>query len=430
VARRKTLVITQYYRPVPNFVSGDVADRMKAHGPVTVVTAHPSYPYGKFYSGSRWWRPERTVEDGVVVWRLPMIPDQSNSKLRRLVSYFSFLLLATAIAPLVGGRPSVVWVYQTPFTTAIAAIWFKIAYRSRLVYTCADLWPESFSAAGVVTNGPLLRALAAYRRWSNRWADAIICSTKRMKDVFAAEGAAVHRLRYVPVWIEGTDRYLPQADESDRVIVYAGNLGPAQELETVVRAAAELHAHGVDIAFHLYGTGSSEGALRRLAHNLGAKNVTFMGRVTPEAAFQASSRAVAQVVSLRRSSLFRMTIPSKLFFCFAAASPILYGLEGESADIAAASGGGVAFNPESVDSLVTAVYSLLGKSTEERERMRRSLRRFFENDYSPDKLLREYEIVLLGAANGLAASEVVGLGSGDEVPEFGVSARDVPFPGR
>lgn len=399
MARREpgTLVLTQYYRPVPNFVSGDVADLMARHGPVTVITAHPSYPRGRFYPGTRWWRPERSVEGGVVVWRLPMIPDQSRSALRRAVSYLSFLLVAALWAPMVAGRPAVVWVYQTPFTTALAALWFKVAYRSRLIYTCADLWPESFGAAGVATPGVFVRLLFAYRRLSNRWADAIICSTRGTRNRFAAEGIPPERLHHVPVWVEGADSGAPGVGEMDAAggaIVYAGNLGPAQHLDTVVRAAGQLRDQEPGLTFDFYGTGSEEARLRQLADELGASNLRFHGPVTPELAFEASSRALAQIVSLRPSPLFRMTVPSKLAFCLAASAPILYGLEGEAAEIAAASGGGLPFQPGNPSSLAGAIRDLLARPDGERRRMRTALRDYYDRNFDRDLLLRRYEETL------------------------------------
>jgi colanic acid biosynthesis glycosyl transferase WcaI len=393
------LVLTQYYRPVPNFVSADVAALLRRYGTVTVVTAHPSYPRGQFYPGTRWWRPERRVEDGVVVWRLPMIPDQSRSVFRRTVSYLSFLLAALVWAPFVGGRPRVVWVYQTPFTTAMAALWFKLVWRSRLVYTCADLWPESFSAAEVTHSGGLMRVLFAYRRWSNRWADAIICATRGTLERFAAEGVPPSRLHHVPVWVDGADAPCGGAAEDaagngTRSIVYAGNIGAAQQLDTLIRAAAALNGSEPGLTFDLYGTGNAEAALRDLAVQLGAGNVRFHGRVPPETAFEASRRALAQIVSLRASPLFRMTVPSKLAFCFAASAPVLYGLEGEAAEITADSGGGVPFNPGCPESLAAAIRDLLAKSPEERRRMRAALRAYFEQRFSRETLLARYEEIL------------------------------------
>lgn len=407
--RGSVLIITQYFRPEPNFITADVAQMLAGSRKVTVITAHPNYPHGRFYSGVRWWLPSKTSEGGVIVWRLPMVPDHSNSMVRRLVSYFSFLAIAVLFAPLVAGRPQVVWVYQTPFTSALVALWFKWVYGSRLVYTCADLWPESFTATGVAKQGLLVRLLLAYRRWINGLADEVICSTRGMLTRFASEGVSPHRMHFVPVWVDGSGQSLPPVavgGEGIPRIVYAGNLGPAQALDTVVHAAAELEKRGVRVAFDFYGSGSSERELKVLTQSLGASNVHFHGRVAPTDVFEISARAFAQVVSLRSTPLFRMTIPSKLPFSFAAASPVLYGLEGESAEIAQASGGAIAFKSSDPLSLVAAVSALLALTPVEHAQMRHRLRAYYEEHFSREKLLRRYREVLLGPSQHVDANRI------------------------
>lgn len=388
------LVLTQHYRPEPNFITADVAEMLARVTRVTVLTAHPNYPHGRFYSGTPWWRPSRRVENGVTVWRLPIFPDHSRSPMRRGLSYLSFLIAATLVAPWIGGRPRVVWVYQTPFTTALAALWFKVVWGTRLIYTCADLWPESFVAAGVMREGMATRVSLALRRWINRLADVIICSTRGTLHRFASEGIPESRLHMIPVWVEGSEQRQPAPAEEGRTIVYAGNLGPAQQLDTLVRAAALLAGEGDRVQFAIYGSGRDEDELRALADELGAANLTFYGRVSPREAFEASANAMAQVVSLRGSPLFSMTVPSKLQFCMAAASPILYGLEGEAAELARASGGGVAFESGSVPSLVGAIRKLAALPASERAQMRRALRRYYERHFARGELLARYRELL------------------------------------
>jgi glycosyltransferase involved in cell wall biosynthesis len=405
------LVLTMLYRPEPNFITADVAEAMARGARVTVVAAHPNYPLGRFYPQVRRpWLPSRSVENGVTVWRLPMVPDHSNSTLRRLVSYLSFTAAATLFAPFVAGRPGTVWVYQTPFTTALAALWFKLAFRSRVVYTCADLWPESFSATGVVRSGVLMRLAFGYSRLINRLADAIVCSTRRTLERYAADGVDRARLRYIPVWVDGSPRgALPDpagepAGDAVPTVVYAGNLGPAQALDTLVRAAGELHRAGVAVRFDLYGTGSSEGELKAVAAEVGAANVRFLGRAEPAAVFAACERALAQVVSLAPSPLFRMTVPSKLPFSFAAGAPVLYGLEGEAAGLAHESGGAVAFDPGDPSTLAAAVRRLLAADPAERLAMRRRLRAFYRENFSRERLLAEYAGVFADGAPPLSAA--------------------------
>jgi glycosyltransferase involved in cell wall biosynthesis len=397
--RPRALVLTQVFEPEPNFITGDVARALCRDYDVTVVTAHPNYPFDHFYPEVRrpWW-PGKTVEHGVTVWRVPMWPYHGRSKAKRGLAYLSFVACATALLALgVARRPSLVWVYHGPFTVLLAALWFRVVSRARLVLTVADLWPESFVAAGVAEPGLVMRVMFAYRRWTNRFADLIVCSTRGTLEQFRAEGMPADRLVFVPVWVEGSES-APAAEDVGRQeaapIVYAGNIGPAQGLDTAVRAAAELRRRGVPVRFEFFGSGSSEDGLKALATELGADNVRFNGRRAPEEVFAISSRAFAQLVSLTPSPLFAMTIPSKISFCCAASAPVLYGLPGESARIMAETGGALAFTPGEPDTLVAAVEQLLAMDHTLRQALRKRLRAYYEEHFARGRLIARYQDLL------------------------------------
>jgi glycosyltransferase involved in cell wall biosynthesis len=390
-SRPRLLVLTQHYRPEPNFITADVAEGLSDTFAVTVVTAHPHYPEGRFHAGVRPWWPSRTIEGGVTVWRLPMVPYRGRSHFGRMVSYLSFALAAAVWAPLVSPAPHGVWVYHGPFTAGIAAAWFRLI-GSRIVFTCADLWPESFLAAQVARPGLMMRLMFAYSRAVNRVAHLLICSTRGTLRRYAKDGIPESRLCYVPVWVEGIPPVPPAPNQKSTAanVVYAGNLGPAQGLDTVISAAAALCHRGVPIRFDIYGTGASEAELRRQAAESGATNVVFHGRVPPPAAFERAAEATAQLVCLRSTPLFAMTIPSKLSFSFAAGTPILYGLVGESAELVGESGGGIAFDANDPSSLVDAVNTLLALPEAALAAKRAQLRRYYEEHFQRSKLLDEY----------------------------------------
>jgi glycosyltransferase involved in cell wall biosynthesis len=159
----------------------------------------------------------------------------------------------------------------------------------------------------------------------------------------------------------------------------------------------------------VYGSGASDAALHALAASEGATNVRFHGRVAPSEAFAVSTTAFAQLVCLQPSPLFRMTIPSKLAFAFAAGAPVLYGLEGEAAAIARDSGGAVAFDADDPASLARAVKTLLATSVTERDAMRVRLRNYYRAHFAKGELISRYV--------GL-------LGSGPAVRETQPSARE------
>lgn len=427
-ARRKPklLVLSHFYEPEPNFITADVAAALAAEADVVVVAPHPNYPFDSVYPGTRrrWW-PAKSIERGVTVWRLPVVPYHGRSHFRRALCYLSFALPAALLAPFLARRAATVWVYLGPFFVALAAVPFKMV-GARLVYTVADLWPESLVAAGVAKTGPKVRALLAYRRLINRLADSIICSTRGTLECFAAEGVPRERLHYVPVWVAGTERAgrgRQRADTVDarpRNIVYAGNMGPAQKLDTVVFAAEILQREGVSVTFDLFGDGSEEVSLRSLAAERGLRNVEFHGRVSPSVAFEVSAAALGQIVALEPSPLFAMTIPSKLPFSCAAGAPLLYGLVGESAALAAASGGGIPFDAADPASLASAVKRLLGLTREECEAMSGRLRRFYAANFEAGMLLERTRSIITSAEAGPPAP---GVGAADAGQSDGAECR-------
>lgn len=390
-------MLTQHYEPEPGFITADVAREVAAFADVTVVTAHPNYPYGRFYAGSRWWRPTRSVEDGVVVVRVPFFATRSTAVFVRGLSYLSYAVTAALAALFVMPRPDVIWAYHGPFTTAVAGLVPRLLFGARLVITGADLWPESLGATSVLRAGVLMRALYAYSRWINRRADLIVCATRGTLDRYHRDGEPEDKLRFVPVWIRGIPESLGPVDGADekQTIVYAGNLGPAQCLQTVITAAAMLRESRPKLRFELYGSGVSERELRLQADAEGATNLVFKGRIPPERAFAVSAAALAQIVSLAPTPLFRATIPSKLAFALAAGSPLLSGLEGEAAAIAADSGAAFSYIADSPESLVKAIHALLDSPPANLKEMRENARRYYLAQFERRRLMAHYGELLL-----------------------------------
>ncbi|MES2176533.1 MAG: glycosyltransferase family 4 protein [Gemmatimonadota bacterium] len=395
------------YAPEPNFITQDVANAFARTADVTVITAFPNYPLSGFYDGKWHFLPRKTVEGEVTVWRVPMFPDRSRSQLRRALSYISFTLSACLVAPFVGGMPRVVWVYNTPFTIGWAALWFKALFGSQLVFTYSDLWPESFLATGVSRPGRLIDILFAFRRWINEKADVIFGSTRGTVKRFEQDGVPASRLHYIPVWVQGIQEAEPEQPDTPPRIVYAGNMGTGQNLDCVVRAAGLMAKAGSPVRFDFYGYGVEEERLKALAHEVQATNLKFHGRVSSDEAFRVSSRALAQVVTLRPDPMFDMTLPSKLPFCFAAGAPVLYSLRGEAASVADQSGAGFAFDGDDPMTFVQRVEELLAMSAHQRRMLGERLRAHYRTEFSREMLLSRYQAIILGLGN----SPVDGVGT-------------------
>jgi colanic acid biosynthesis glycosyl transferase WcaI len=399
------LIISMHYRPEPNFIVSDIAERYRQKGhKVTVITTYPNYPHGSFYDGKRHYLPKKEHISGVAVWRLPHFPDHSKSKVRRFLSYISFCIIASLVAPFTTLRPNLVLVYQTPFTTAIASLWHKLVLRCHTVFIYADLWPESFIAAQVRSEGFLYKCLFRYSVWINRFCDEIIASTKGMVKRYSDDGFPKNKISYIPLWVGGTKDLHKTAPQSaiNNSIVYAGNLGPAQNLTPILKGFKLIEAANIDLFFDIYGSGSEEQTLRHLAQELELKRIRFHGRVKPEAALKACRFALGQVVHLAKSPLFSMTIPSKLTFSLATGRPILAGLGGEAYQIAVDSGACITFTSESPEAFAESVRKLLALSPLEHHRMGSRGMHYFNEVFEPQKLLNKYDSLLTRPATGPA----------------------------
>lgn len=399
--RPRLLVLTQYYRPEIAFITADVAEAMTTEWDVTVVTAQPNYPFGRLLPGWGGVLPRRSVEGDVAVWRLPLWPYHGNSLVGRAACYGTFAAAATAAVPLLGGAPDLVWVYQTPFTTPLAALWPQWVGGAKVIHTSADLWPESLLAAGVARDGGLVGALQGYRRFINRRADHIVCATAGMLERYAEEGIPRERLTHIPIWIEGVGPLAdpPPAGEVPRV-VYVGNIGPAQQLDCVLDAAELLRASGVQVRFELYGAGAMDERLRDEVRRRGLSGVTLPGAVPPERAFALSATADLLLVPLRADPRFIHTVPSKLGFCLGAGRPVLAGLHGESRRVAEASGAAWVFDPADPASLARAVTEALATPAARRAEMGRAGRAYFERHFERSRLVERYRALFHAVRTG------------------------------
>jgi colanic acid biosynthesis glycosyl transferase WcaI len=404
--RPRLMIIAQYYAPEPNWITNSVAEAAAGSFDVTVITAHPNYPGGRFYPGSRYWRPEVRRENDVTVVRVPMIPDHSRSVVRRAVSFISFTFSAWVAATILWRRADIVWVYQTPPSSGLIGAWLRLIRRSRVVFTYVDLWPESFIAADVLREGRVSQVVKHFRVLINRFADVVVGSTRGTVRRLAHEGVPESALRHIPVWVDGIPSLsdVPDDGVAERTarIVYAGNIGPCQYLQPIIGGVAAACSAGSQFELHLFGSGSDEAEMRDDVQRLGLTNVQFRGRISPDQAFAVSASATAQIVALRPGPMFRDTVPSKLAFCFAAGAPVIYALEGESAELVEEVGGGVRYDPAAPESFAAAVDAVCRMSQEERGEMRQRLRAFYLRHFHRDQLLSAYIDMFKTCANTAA----------------------------
>ena len=371
--RMRLLFFTITFHPEPGALRGlPLAKRLNESGDfdVTVLTAVPWYPLGRTYPGyeQRAWQWE-TI-DGVRVLRVPIYPSHDSSAIRRIWTYCSFALAALVFGLPRVGRPDVIYHVDNLPTTGLVALLLGRLRGAPVVQHVGDLWPESVTESGMLPRGPvgrtvgrLLRAVCdfVYRR-----DDHLTVLSPGFERALLERGVAPERIEVLPNWAE-EERFFPVPyDEALAVelgmagkfnVLYAGNIGPLQELETVVRAAALVADHP-NLQIVIVGSGPREQAVRALAESLGVRNVRFLGRRPIESMNAINALADVLLVHLADRPFLHSTIPSKVQVSLVSGKPVLLGVRGDAADLIRQSGGGVAFTPGDPEDLARSLRSL------------------------------------------------------------------------
>jgi glycosyltransferase involved in cell wall biosynthesis len=371
--RLRLLFVTITFHPEPGALRGlPLAKRLVASGDfdVIVLTAFPWYPLGHTYPGyrQRLWQWE-TI-DGVRVLRVPIYPSHDSSAARRIATYVSFMLSALVFGlPRVGRADAVYHVDNLP-TTGLLALLYARLRGVPVVQHVGDLWPESVTESGMLPRGPLARAIGALLRrlcdFVYRHDDRLTVLSPGFERALVARGVPESRVEVLHNWAE-EERFFPVPYDARLAgelglagrfnVVYAGNIGPLQSLETVVRAAA-LVRDLPDLQIVIVGGGPRETEVRALADSLGTTNVRFLGRRPIEAMNAIHALADVLLVHLADRPFLHSTIPSKLQVALVSGRPVLLGVRGDAADLLDASGGGVTFVPGDPDDLARRLREL------------------------------------------------------------------------
>jgi glycosyltransferase involved in cell wall biosynthesis len=319
--------------------------------------------------------------DGVPVLRVPLYPSHDASAVRRVANYATFALSAATLGAALVGGGDVAYVYHPPATVGLPAMVLKALRQLRFVYHIADMWPESVVESAMLGDGALRavaeRVLGVWCRTIYRQAAAITVLSPGFKQLLVERGVSPEKVHVIYNWTdeavfrpvardEALARELGLAGRFN--VVYAGNLGAFQGLETVIRAAARI-AHEPTIQVVIVGTGQREAALKALARELGVGNVRFLGRREYWDMPKFYALADVLLVHLRDLPFFAATIPSKTQVSLACGRPILMAVRGDAADVIRRAGAGVTCLPEDDAEMADAIVKLAHTHPEELEAM-------------------------------------------------------------
>lgn len=395
------LVVSQYFWP-ENFRINDTVLGLKSMGyEITVLTGKPNYPGGDYYPGYGLFRKSREKYHGVDVIRVPLVPRGNGSGMNLALNYISFAFFASIFGPfLCRGDYDVIFVYEpSPITVGLPAVVLKKLKDIPILFWVQDLWPESLSATGAVRTKWILLAVEKIVKVIYENCDRILVQSKAFFSPIEKLGIAGSRIYYFPNSAE--ELYQPiKLDENapERAVVpsgfkimFAGNIGAAQDFETILTAAEKLKGYA-DIHWVIIGEGRlslwvkeqiDKRELGKVVHLLGKYGIESMPRFF--------SLADVMLVILKKQAIFSMTIPAKVQSYMACAKPVIAALDGEGARVINDARAGLVAPTEDPEALAQAVLTMYKMPDTERCAMGARGRQYFELNFERRTLLERLD---------------------------------------
>lgn len=361
----------------------------------TIVASNLSYLTGKSSVEGKGLVTEQQI-DGVRVLRAYTYPSLHRSFIWRIVTFLSFMV-TSVWAGLRAGPVDVVMGTSPPIFQAVSAWVVALLRRRPFLLEIRDLWPEFGIDMGVLTN-PLLIRLA---RWLERFlynrAAHFIVNSPAYRDYLIGKGIPEEKISFIsngvdPAMFDPQDKGEAVRREFGLdgyfVAIYAGALGQANDIPTILKAAEQVQA-GDRVRILLVGDGKERPNLEKLAADLKLTNVIFTGS-RPKAEMKAFLAASdAGIATLLDIPMFRTTYPNKVFDYMAAGRPTILGIDGVIREVIEAADGGIFVPPGDADALAKALRRL-SEEPERAAQMGAAARRYVEIHFNRADHARQF----------------------------------------
>jgi colanic acid biosynthesis glycosyl transferase WcaI len=353
----RLLVLNQYYWPGIEATAQLLTDLCEALTGVAEVKVVTGVLHGHEDE------PRRLVHNGVEIVRVPSTSFERSKLLARASNYVTYLTNAL-LSGLRGPRPDIVLCMTDPPIVADIALVVAKRYRAPLVVISQDVFPEIAVQLKRLENPVAMTLLRSLVSLYLRRADRIVAIGDTMRRRLVEKGAPPERVRVIPNWID-TSRLEPHERanwwaEKRRVrdkfvVMHSGNVGHAQDLDSLVRAATFLRDLD-DLAIFIIGTGARHAELVALAELLEVEQVRFLYYQARDVLPLSLSAADVHVVGLA-PGLAGYVVPSRLYGILAVARPVIVAADpdSETAQVVQRVGCGIVVPPGRPELLARAI---------------------------------------------------------------------------
>jgi colanic acid biosynthesis glycosyl transferase WcaI len=398
----KILLITMYFAPDPaanSVIMTELVEHLLGLGhDVTVVTTFPHYDTNHIWPEYRGKLVQRDTYHGAQIVRTYIyVPQDKTSLFGRLLNYVSFNVLST-LGGLCCKHFDAILAPSPPLTIGLSAYIISRLRRVPFVYNVQDIYPDIAIRLGVLTNPRLIRFFQWLERFVYRKAAGVTVLSEGFRQNLLRKGVADEKVHIIPNFIDvDFVKPLPKANAFARayglddkvVVMYAGNIGLSQGLDSVLEVARLLH-NEPEIRFVIVGNGAAKKDLTARAVWMQLDNVLFLPFQPRESVPEMYASADISLVCLR-DGIGNESVPSKAYTIMASARPLVaaVGAEAETRQLIADADCGVAVDSGNPAQLADAIRKL-AQAPEHRCRLGENGRCYVERHHTPSTVADSY----------------------------------------
>ena len=403
----KLCIFTNHFYP-EDFKVNDIAFELTQRGiDVTVITAIPDYPKGKFFEGYSLFKRRREIVNGVKVIRLPIIPRGKGGAIRLVLNYVSYFICASIFTffHAFKNKYDAVFVHLTsPFFIGIPAVHLKKRQNIPLYFWTLDLWPESLVSAAGISHPFIIKPQNKMVAKVYKNCDKILIGSKGFEKSICEKGDFKDKLVYFPNWAENVispqdfsvDAIVPFDNPNNFILLFAGNLGEAQNLDAIIKSAERIKDNK-NIKYVFVGDGRRKEHLEMLVNEKKLNDtVYFLGRYPIETMPIFMQKSSVLLFSLKDELCFNLTVPSKVQFYMAQGKPILAMINGDGADLVNETKCGYVAPANDVDAFVDAINKMYDLSKDELNQLGMNGKKYYEENFTKEQRIEQLLEILRG----------------------------------
>ena len=350
---------------------------------------------------------EEEMIDGIrYVWVKTPKYDGNDKKRAWNMIRFTMKLWSNALRISQNYNPDVVIASSTFTIDNYPALKIAKISKAQYYYEVHDLWPLSpMELGGMSATHPFIKLMQAGEDYAYKYCDKVISMLPHTQEHMKAHGLDLHKWRYIPngiclqEWSSGeaipeiiSKEIQEKKSQGKRLIAYAGTLGLANALGTLIEAAKLVQ--NKDAFFMIFGIGPEEDNLKALIEKEKLQNVKLMGSVSKTVIPTLLSEMDILYIGLQRQSLFRFGIsPNKLIDYMMSSKPIIQSIDAGN-DMVSEAQCGISIEPENSQAAANAVDTLLQKSTTELDIMGDNGHQFAMQHHTYEKLAEQFLAVM------------------------------------